>query len=89
MNLMKSALTTATGVYQYSCASSCTAGTLGGITTTCCYSGSNCNTIYTLATCFVGTGTAATSTSCSNSGFCKVIIFWKYAMRIGLNKSIR
>ena len=50
MNLMKSALTTATGVYKYSCATTCSAGTLGGITTTCCYSGSNCNTIRTLST---------------------------------------
>ena len=69
---MKSNLNTATGVYQYSCATTCTAGSTGGVTTTCCYSGSNCNTIYTLATCYVGTNAVATSTSCTNSGFCKV-----------------
>ncbi len=68
-------MTTATGVYQYSCASSCTAGTTSGVTTICCYSAVDCNTIYTIALCNVGTGTAATSTSCTNSGFCKVG-FW-------------
>ena len=70
--VLQTDLTTATGVYQYSCATTCTAGTTGGVTTTCCYSGSNCNTIYTLATCYVGTNAVATSTSCTNSGFCKV-----------------
>ena len=42
---------------------------------TCCYSSANCNTIYTLATCYVGTNAVATSLSCTNSGFCKVSFF--------------
>ncbi len=88
MNLMKSALTTATGIYQYSCASSCTAGTAGGITTTCCQT-NNCITPFKISKCNGGTNALASSTLCINSGFCKVITFWKYAMRLGLKISIR
>ena len=88
MNLMKSALTTATGVYQYSCASSCTAGTTGGITTTCCQT-DNCITPFKISNCNSGTNNLALSTSCTNSGFCKVNIFLKYIMPISLNASTR
>ena len=72
MNLFQTDLTVSTGIHQYSCAASCTAGTLGGVTTTCCYANSDCNTKYTLATCFVGTDNSAVSSSCTNSGFCQV-----------------
>ena len=65
----------ATGVYEYSCAASCIAGTTGGKTTTCCNSNINCNTVYKLSSCYVGTDNAAAVASCTDSGFCKVGIW--------------
>ena len=76
MNFLKTDLTTATGAYQYSCDSSCTAGTSGGITTTCCQT-ANCNTPFKISNCNSGTNAMASSTSCFNSGFCTVNILWK------------
>ena len=59
-------------MYQYSCAATCTAGSNSGVTTSCCYASINCNTIYKLSTCIVGTDNAAVSASCTNSGYCRV-----------------
>ena len=72
MNLFQTDLTVSTGIHQYSCAASCTAGTVGGVTTSCCYLNSDCNTIYQIASCYVGTDLSATTTTCLNSGYCKV-----------------
>ena len=80
-SLQKSLLTIASGVYQYSCENDCTGGTSSGITTTCC-SLDDCNTVFKISTCFAGTNTAATSTSCTNSGFCKVNSFQKFTFII-------
>ena len=65
----------ATGVYEYSCAASCIAGTTGGKTTNCCTSNNNCNTVYKLSSCYVGNDNVAAVASCTDSGFCKVINF--------------
>jgi hypothetical protein len=73
LNFLQTDLTVSTGVHQYSCAASCSAGTVGGVTTTCCYANADCNTLYKIASCYVGTDLSATSSSCTNSGYCKVI----------------
>ena len=73
--IKKTEINVGTGVYQYSCAASCIAGTVGGVTTSCCNLNNNCNTVYKLSSCYDGTDNAATVTSCTNSGFCKVNIF--------------
>ena len=65
-------MTASTGVYQYSCAATCTVGSSGGITTECCYTPSDCNSIRQVTSCYVGTDARATINSCSSSVYCKV-----------------
>ena len=65
-------MTASTGVYQYSCAATCTAGSSSGVTTECCYASINCNSIHQVTSCYVGTDATAAITSCSSSVYCKV-----------------
>ena len=67
-------MTASTGVYQYSCAATCAAGSSNGVTTECCYATADCNTIRQVTSCYVGTDATASITSCSNSVYCKVIL---------------
>ena len=64
-------MTASTGVYQYSCAATCTAGSSSGVTTECCYASINCNSIHQVTSCYVGTDATAAITSCSGV-YCKV-----------------
>ncbi len=61
-----------TGVHIYSCAATCIPGTTGGITTKCCNLNDNCNTVYKISSCYVGTDNTAIVMPCTNSGYCKV-----------------
>jgi hypothetical protein len=67
-------MTASTGVYQYSCAATCSAGSSNGVTTECCYATADCNTIRQVTSCYVGTDATASITSCSNSVYCKVTL---------------
>ena len=65
-------MTASTGVYQYSCAATCTAGSSSAVTTECCYASSNCNSIHQVTSCYVGSDNSANITSCTGSVYCKV-----------------
>ena len=67
-------MTASTGVYQYSCAATCSAGSSNGVTTECCYATADCNTIRQVTSCYVGTDATASITSCLNSVYCKVTL---------------